>query len=172
VKKVFAVLGALLLVVASAGASTIYSISIDSTTKSAATNFSFACSDVLSTCAGIQISQLSVSSAPGAGATLSSLVVGSSRDVATFTGASTGSWTFDLDTSAITGTGTFDFTSSSNVSEGSSGLVAVSGALSVSKTTAMSEPMAFWSLFLVLVPLFFVGWRQGRIVRPHSQVTP
>lgn len=166
-KNGLAVLGALLFVAASASASAIYNFSVNATKVSSLTTFNFTCTGMPATCAGMQLSQVSVTSGPALGATLSSLVVGSTLDVATFT-ASGGSWTFNLDTSAITSMGTFSFTTSSTVAAGSSGSVAVSGALGVSKATAMPEPAAFWSLLLVLLPLFFVCWRQARTGSLHT----
>jgi hypothetical protein len=168
VKKCLILLGASLLVAASARASALYNFSVNSTSESTVTGFSLTCSGMPSSCAGVQASQVSVTSSPGAGATLSSLVVGSTLDVATFTDNSGEYWTFDLDTTAITGMGTFNFSSSSSVTEGSSSLLVVSGSLTVSKTTAMPEPMTLWSLLLVLLPTLFVCWRQGCVAPPRS----
>ena len=160
-KKCLGVLIALFFVVASASASAIYNFSINATSESSLTVLSLTCTGMPGSCSSVKLSQVTVTSVPGTGATLSSLVVGSALDVATFTGKSGQSWTFDLDTSAITGVGTFNFTSASTVS-GSAGLLKASGALVVSKTAAMPELSAFWSLLLVLVPVFFVGLRPGR----------
>lgn len=167
-KKCLAVLGALLFVVASASASAIYNFSVNATSQSALTNFSLTCTGMPTTCAGIQASQVSVSSGPAIGATLSSISVGSTFDVAMFADSFGNSWTFNLDTTTITGMKTYTFTSSSTVSYGSSGYVAASGALAISKATAMPEQATLWSLLLVLIPVFFVCWRQGRMSSPHS----
>jgi hypothetical protein len=165
-KKCLVFLGALLFVAASCSASDVYNFSVNATSESAVTNFSLTCTGMPSTCAGLEASQVSVSSGPAIGATLSSISVGSSLDVAVFADA-LGSWTFDLDTTTITGMKTYTFTSSSTVSYDSSEFVAV-GDVAISK--AMPEPAALWSLLLVLVPLFFVCWRQGRSAPSHSAV--
>jgi len=159
-KKAIGVLGALLFVAASCSASASYNFSVNSTTSSSLTKFSLTCTGMPATCAGISASQVSVFSGPAIGAVLSSISVGSTVDVAVFVNGFGQSWTFNLDTSAITSMGTFSFTSSSTVSTSSSGWLAVSGAVGVSK--AMPESMTFWSLLLVLIPLFFVCLRQGR----------
>lgn len=161
-KRSLAVLGALLFVTASASASAIYNFSVNATKDSALTDFSLTCSGMPSSCGSITAGQVSVSSGPGTGASLSSLLVESTLDVATFASTSGESWTFDLYTIAITGMTTYTFTGSSVVSEGSFGPVTASGSLAVSKMTAMPEPMTLWSLLLVLVPIFFVCWRQAR----------
>lgn len=102
-----------------------------------------------------------MSSGPASGATLSSISVGSTLDVAVFSTALGALWTFNLDTSTITGMTTYSFTSSSTVSD-SAGLVTASGSVAISKVAAAPEPMTLWSLLLVLVSVFFVCWRQGR----------
>ncbi|HXJ93473.1 MAG TPA: hypothetical protein VMT20_11395 [Terriglobia bacterium] len=167
-KKCLAVLGALFFLAASAGASAIYNFSVNATSKSALTNFSLTCSGMPTTCAGIQASEVSVTSGPATGATLSSITVGSTLDVAVFADSFGQFWTFSLDTTAITGMKTYTFTSSSTVSYGSSGSVAASGALAIAKATAMPEHATFWTLLLVLIPVVFVCWRQGRARALHS----
>ena len=170
-KKCLGVLGALFFVAGSASASAMYNFSVGATTESSLTVFSLTCTGMPSSCSSVTPSQVTVSSGPGSGAFISSLSVGSTLDVATFANSSGESWTFDLNTSAITGMGTYQFSGSSEVSEGSSGWTGASGDLSVAKSaTAMPEPMTLWSLLLVLVPVFFVCWRQGRSASSPSPV--
>jgi len=167
-KECLTVFGAVLFVAASASASAIYDFSVNATSQSTLTTFSITCTGMPSSCSGMQLSQITVSSGPGSGAFISSLSVGSTQDVAVFANAFGDSWTFNLDTSKVTGEGTFGFTGSSAVSHGSSGWVGVSGALVLSKATTMPETMTFWSLLLVLIPVFFVCWRQGLVPSPDS----
>jgi len=95
-------------------------------------------------------------------------------DVATFANSTGESWKFDLLTSNITGLGTYGFTGVSSLSEAGgptgSGYISVTGHVQVSQATAMPEASALWSLLLVLIPVFLIGWRKDWTSNFKSQV--
>ena len=148
-----------------AWASDIYTFTINSTKYSSLTTFSVSCSGLPSaTCAVFVPSQITVTSQPGPGAAIGSLDLTGAADVATFANSTGESWKFDLLTSNITGLGTYSFTGSSILSETGgptgSGSVSVTGQVQVSQATVMPEASALWSLLLVLIPAFLIGWRK------------
>ena len=172
----FLAFGALLLFLAApAWASTIYTFTINSTTYSSLTTFSVSCSGLPSATCGVFVpSQITVSLQPGPGAAIQTLDLTGAADVATFANSTGESWTFDLLTSNITGLGTYNFTGSSILSETGgpkgSGYVSVTGHVQMSQATAMPEASALWSLLLVLIPTFLIGWRKDWTSNFKSQV--
>ena len=79
----FVVFGVVLLFLAApAWASTLYTFTINSTQYSSLTSFSVSCSGA--TCAALVPSQITVTSEPGSGATVETLALTGTADVATF----------------------------------------------------------------------------------------
>jgi hypothetical protein len=161
----FVAVSMLLLFAAPAWSSDIYSFSINSTKYSSATTFSVSCSGLPSaTCAAFGPSQITKGSEPGGGAVADTLALTSTADVAVFS-TSTEVWTFDLFTNNIEGLGTYSFTGLSGLTEaggsGGSGYVAVTGEVTVTGPSSMPEPGALWSLLLILIPTFLIGWRKA-----------
>lgn len=163
----FVTLGVLVLfLTAPVWASDIYTFTINSTKYSSLSTFSVSCTGLPSaTCAAFTPGQITVTSEPGSGAAADTLALTGIADVATFASKSE-SWTFDLFTNNITGLGTYSFTGLSGLTEvggaKGSGYVSVSGQVKVSQAVAMPEPGALWSLLLVLIPTFLIGWRKDR----------
>jgi len=157
-----------------AGTIDIYTFTINSTPYSSTTTFSVSCTGLPSgTCAVFTPSQITVTSGPGSGATAETLALTGTADVATFANSSGEIWTFDLFTNKITGLGTYSFAGLSGLTEvggPKSGYVSVSGQLKVTQAVAMPESGAFWSLLLVLIPTFLIGWRRDRTSNFESQV--
>jgi hypothetical protein len=172
----FATLGAVIFfLVAPAWASDIYTFTINPTKYSSLTTFSVNCTGLPSaSCAAFTPSQITVTSEPGSGGAADALVLTGIADVATFANSSGEIWTFDLFTQNITGLGTYSFTGLSGLTEAGgpkgSGYVTATGQVKVSQAVAMPESGALWSLLLVLIPTFVIGWRKDRTSNFKSEV--